>query len=267
MTLASVAEGLWQALEPLLPGLSVEVLPSCVSTNTTLLDRARAGDIAPCLLVAESQTQGRGRLGRSWLSVPGASLTFSLALPLAPADWMGLSLAIGVAVAEALDNSGQRIALKWPNDLWLRDAPGAGRKLGGILIETMAAQGQRIAVIGIGINVLPQAGAGLSHGLAALQEIDTEASVTRALRAVALPLVDTLQRFETQGFAPFVPLYAKRDLLLARAVTTTLATVPDGTAEGVDAQGALLVRSGSGALHAITSGEVSVRLARAGACA
>ena len=105
------------------------------STNTLLLDRARAlagapdavitrpgeldnagaatteptplgrrgADVQPCLLVAEQQTRGRGRLGRDWVSSAGASLTFSLALPLAPADWSGLSLAVGLALAEALE--------------------------------------------------------------------------------------------------------------------------------------------------------------------
>ena len=92
------------------------------STNTQLLERARlarprrvagdvraaaygrrAGDTQPCLLVAEHQTGGRGRLGRVWQSAPGASLTFSLALPLTASDWSGLSLAVGVALAEALD--------------------------------------------------------------------------------------------------------------------------------------------------------------------
>ena len=123
------AEALWEQLEPLLPGLSIEVLPSCTSTNTVLLDRARGAaietdaegtamvrrsvesaafgrrqiDVLPCLLVAEEQTAGRGRQGRQWHAEPGASLTFSLALPLAMSDWSGLSLAVGVALCEALD--------------------------------------------------------------------------------------------------------------------------------------------------------------------
>ncbi|OYU89467.1 MAG: biotin--[acetyl-CoA-carboxylase] ligase, partial [Burkholderiales bacterium PBB5] len=80
------AEALWLQLAPLRPGLSVEVLPQATSTNSLLLERARAGqDLQPCLLVAEHQSAGRGRQGKAWLSAPGASLTVSLALPLAPA--------------------------------------------------------------------------------------------------------------------------------------------------------------------------------------
>ena len=265
MSLTASAEALWQQLEPLLQGLSVEVLASCPSTNTTLLERARAGDLAPCLLVAEAQTQGRGRLGRAWVSAPGASLTFSLALPLAPRDWSGLSLAVGVAVAEALDGTGRRIALKWPNDLWLRDdaSPGRGRKLAGILVETVTVAGRRIAVVGIGINVLAQPDTGLSHGRACLAELDAGATAASALQTLAEPLARALRRFESEGFAPLVTAYAARDLLRGHHIHTTLAAVPEGVAEGVDDEGALLVRADG--LHRITSGEVSVRLLAAGA--
>ena len=103
------AEALWEAIAPLLPGLTVEVLPSIDSTNSELMRRARDGRLEPTLLVTEEQTAGRGRLGRDWHSaatyrdtgvVP--ALTFSLGLPLAPHDWSGLSLAVGVSVAQAL---------------------------------------------------------------------------------------------------------------------------------------------------------------------
>jgi BirA family biotin operon repressor/biotin-[acetyl-CoA-carboxylase] ligase len=298
------AEALWQQLEPLLPGLSVEVLARAESTNTMLLDRARAwagapdgvvtrpgeldsrrgdlerptplgrrgADIQPCLLVAEQQTRGRGRLGRDWVSSAGASLTFSLALPLAPADWSGLSLAVGLALAEALDpppaegSASPRLMLKWPNDLWLAELPAQpgnpghslGRKLGGILIETVNVGHRRLCVVGVGLNVQPQAVPDLPHGYACLAEMQPEASAPAALAAVALPLVRALKRFEAAGFAPLQAAYARRDLLLGQPVTTTLAAVPEGVAEGVDERGALRVRSGD--LHSLVSGEVSVRL-------
>ena len=302
------AEALWQSLVPLLPGLSVEVLARVDSTNTRLLERARAmggdldapvtrpgdldaltqsettphgrrqGDISPCLLVAEDQTRGRGRLGRDWLSSAGASLTFSLSLPLAPAQWGGLSLAVGLALAEALDpgSSGvslaeggagaPRIALKWPNDLWLAEGPGRGRKLGGILIETVSLGQRRMCVVGVGLNVLPQpaadAVAGLSHGYACLQEFDPAISAPQALARVALPLTRALLRFQDQGFAPLVAAYTRRDLLLGQAVSTTAPEPMQGVAEGVDEQGALRVRLGNGdGVRRVLSGEASVRLA------
>ena len=300
------AEALWQRLEPLLPGISVEVQARMESTNTRLLERARAmsgqrdapvtrpgdldalardqrtpygrrqGDISPCLLVAELQTRGRGRLGRGWVSSAGASLTFSLSLPLAPTQWAGLSLAVGLALADALDplplalqgDDTPRIGLKWPNDLWLLDpqgrGPGArrGRKLGGILIETVSVGERRMCVVDVGLNVLPQPDAtltdGLAHGYACLQELDPLITAPAVLARVAEPLVLALRRFEREGFAPLVAAYTRRDLLLGQAVSTTLPEQVDGVAEGVDEQGALRVRSDG--VHRVVSGEVSVRL-------
>jgi len=265
-TLLWGAEALWERLAPLLPGLTVEVATSVDSTNTRLLELARRGDAAPALLVAETQTAGRGRLGREWVAVPGASLTFSLALPYAPADWSGLSLAVGLALAEALEPAAgePRLWLKWPNDLWLRSgAAGAARKLGGILIETVAVGERRQAVIGIGLNVQPEATAAvpaLAGQTACLAELEPGLTAPAALARVAGPLVQALLRFQQQGFAPLQPAYARRDGLAGQRVTTTLAQAPEGTAEGVDATGALRVRAGA-TLHAVSSGEVSVRLA------
>lgn len=288
------AESLWQQLEPLLPGLSVEVVARSASTNTALLERARvrvepatdelvqvrksiesaafgrrAADVQPCLLVAEHQTGGRGRMGRVWQSAAGASLTFSLSLPMNPADWSGLSLAVGVALADALEPPGStgkaRIGLKWPNDLWLMDdgAEGAapGRKLGGILIETVMAGPTRLAVVGIGLNVLPQPLEELSSGYACLQELNPAASAPWALVQVAAPLVRALREFERHGFAPFAERFAARDLLRGRAITTSQANLPEGVAQGVSPTGALRVQAGS-RLHEVSSGEVSVRLDR-----
>ena len=289
-------KALWTQLEPLLPGLSVEVVARCASTSTELLERARLApaprasdfgdlmepsgrggrrqaDAQPCLLVAEHQTAGRGRLGRAWRSTAGASLTFSLALPLAPADWSGLSLAVGVALAEALQPvpppGGLQVQVKWPNDLWLVDAPPpgeggappAGRKLGGVLIETLAARSQRLVVVGIGLNVvaLPQVlHADLPHGIAFVQELDAAATAPSTLARIALPLLEALRTFERDGFAAFASRFAARDLLRDCAVTTTQPGVPDGIARGVDAGGALRIDAG-GVLHRVASGEVSVR--------
>jgi BirA family biotin operon repressor/biotin-[acetyl-CoA-carboxylase] ligase len=288
------AEALWEQLEPLLPGISVEVVARLESTNTRLLDRARqfsgtrdapvtrpadlddrdqrgagqrspygrrAGDTQPCLLVAEHQTRGRGRMGRDWQSSAGLSLTFSLSLPLAPHDWSGLSLAVGAALADALEPPGAppvRIGLKWPNDLWIVDAPGCGRKLGGILVETVAVGDRRMCVVGVGLNVLPQATEGLGSGFACLQELQADASAPAALACMAAPLLRAIKRFEREGFAPFMADFERRDLLRGQRVVTLAAQPLEGIAEGIDGRGALRVRAGE--LHALVSGEVSVRL-------
>ena len=278
------AEALWQALVPLLPGLSIEVVQSLDSTNSELTDRlrnasrvqqvrreSRVNDLYPQLLVAIDQTAGRGRLGRRWHSTPGSSLTFSLALPLNRADWSGLSLAVGLALVEALDPQGRRLGLKWPNDLILcesgadpADGKGSrlGRKLGGILIESVSVGDQRAAVIGIGINVLPQPVAESDYGVAALKEIWPEATPQDTLARIGEPLVRTLLAYERNGFAPLHDAYARRDVLRGQLVRTSDAAMPEGVAAGVDADGALKV-AGGGLTRRVVSGEVSVRLAGA----
>ena len=246
------AEAIWEAASPLLPGFTVEVLPEIGSTNSELMRRARAGRMEPVLLVAEQQTAGRGRLGRGWASQAGDSLTFSLGLPLAPADWSGLSLAVGVALAESLH---PRMQLKWPNDLWLAD-----RKLAGILIETASfgegSQAQRYAVVGVGINIAPRDAAGLSTPPAWLQEVLPDVDAGSALLRIAAPLVQTLLAFQTFGFVPFQARFNARDALRDRAVTLSDGT--SGTAHGTSESGALLVHTARG-MSAVTSSEVSVR--------
>ena len=301
------AEALRQQLQPYLPGLSVDVLARVESTNSLLLERARlgggrhdapvttpgqletmrsrgrdvsegagpfgrrAGDTQPAMLVAEHQTLGRGRQGRGWQARAGASLTFSLCLPLAPREWSGLSLAVGVTLADALEppepGRSPRLQLKWPNDLWLVDEPGRGRKLGGVLIETVAVGKQRMVVVGVGLNIAELAHAqphDFGSGFACLQELEASASAPAVLHRVALPLVKALHQFEREGFAGFAPAYARRDLLRGQRVTTLGPgggdTMLEGTVEGVSGSGALLLRVGP-SLHVVSSGEVSVRVA------
>jgi BirA family transcriptional regulator, biotin operon repressor / biotin---[acetyl-CoA-carboxylase] ligase len=244
----SPVEAIWQAVYPLLPDFTVEVLPEVDSTNTELMRRARAGRLEPVLLVAEHQSAGRGRLGRAWASSPGDSLTFSLGLPLAPADWSGLSLAVGVSIAESLH---PQAGLKWPNDLWVAD-----RKLGGILIETASFGAARYAVIGCGLNIAPRPGDGLSTRPAALRDLLPGIDAGAALLRIAAPLVQAVKAFELAGFAPFQLRFNARDVLRERAVTLSDGTA--GTAHGVSESGALLVHTAAG-MRAVTSSEVSVR--------
>src|SRR5687768_11873608 len=131
-----------------LPGVEVRIVERCTSTNDLLLKENNT-----VLLAAEEQTAGRGRRGRRWHSAPGAGLTFSLASRIRrPArELAALSLVAGVAAARALRGLGVTgAALKWPNDLLAGDA-----KLGGILVETRGSGSACVAVIGIGINYLP----------------------------------------------------------------------------------------------------------------
>jgi BirA family biotin operon repressor/biotin-[acetyl-CoA-carboxylase] ligase len=256
-------ESVWQAVVPDLPGFTVEVLPSIDSTNTELMRRARAGLMEPVLLAADEQTAGRGRLGKGWHSRAGQSLTFSLALPMAPADWSGLSLAVGVSLAHSLHPD---VRLKWPNDLWLHQ-----RKLGGILVETAGtgdpAVRQRLVVVGVGINIArpdaiavavqaPSDTQVAAMAPAGLSEVRVGVTAGEVLAQVGPALVRDLLAFESQGFAAFSQRFAQLDALQGLAVQLTDGT--RGTACGVDGTGALQVLTPQG-MRAINSAEVSVR--------
>ena len=276
------AEAIWQAVAPQLPAFTVEVLPQVDSTNSELMRRCRAGSLAALsnsalgspeapeaiLLVAEHQNAGRGRLGRPWQSQAGASLTFSLGLPLRPANWSGLSLAVGVSLAESLEPANGQpptLQLKWPNDLWLGQ-----RKLGGILVETASWGDQRYVVIGVGLNVTQpeedfsaatSGTAGKAQSPApmaatSLQALWPGVDAAWALQAVAAPLVHAVLNFEREGFAPFRARFAARDALAGRRVRLSDGT--EGTACGVGPHGALSVQTQHG-LQEISSMEVSVR--------
>lgn len=256
--LHSAAEAIWQAVVPMLPGFSVEVLPSIDSTNTEWMRRAREGAADPVLLVALEQTAGRGRRGRGWVSRPGDSLTFSLGIPLQPVDWSGLSLVVGISLAESLDAG---IRLKWPNDLWWND-----RKLGGILVETANVGAQRVAIVGVGLNVrtpeLPAVtdGAGVQPMPAVgLLDVHADPSVSSAggwFARVLPALVRDLIDFERHGFAAFQERFHLRDALRGRAVR--LSDGQEGVADGVRADGALWLQTAAGRV-AVVQHEVSVR--------
>ena len=248
----------------LCPDAGVEVVAHIDSTNSELMRRGHGRDNPPTLLVALSQTAGRGRMGRAWQSQPGDGLTFSWGMHLAPTDWSGLSLAVGLALAEALDPDGQwGLRLKWPNDLcWL--SAGSVRKLGGILIETQMGTAnpetpaRRWCVVGVGLNLrTPQIN---TPGLAPVgwSEVTGEAAPhgSDILQACMAALVPALRAFELHGFAPLAERFAQRDALKGQTVTLSDGRV--GTVLGVDAQGALLVQTAQG-LQAVHSAEVSVR--------
>ena len=242
------AETVWEQVFPLLPDFTVEVLPEIDSSNSELMRRARAGQHEATLLVAERQTAGRGRMGRVWQSQPGDSLTFSLSLSLTPKDWSGLSLAVGLSLAESLHPD---VGLKWPNDLWFQD-----RKLGGILVEAASMGGRSQVVVGVGLNIRARPADGLNTAPAALTELLPDLTAPACLARLSLPLVQTLLAFEREGFAPLQNRFESRDVLKGRRVHTSDGLL--GAALGVSASGALRLQTDTG-LQEIHSAEVSVR--------
>ncbi len=189
--------------------LDLHVVDVIDSTNTALLAEATNGAPSGTCLAAELQTAGRGRRGRVWQSAVGASLTFSLLwrFESGAASLGGLSLVVGLAVANALRALGISAQLKWPNDILFRD-----QKLGGILIETQGDMlGPTVAVIGIGINIRlsDDTKAAIDQPVTDISEAASESSVTSPamnrnvlLAAVLTQLVTLLDQFQRSGFAP-----------------------------------------------------------------
>ena len=243
---------------------ALEVFWELDSTSSEL---QRRGAAAPDLSVvlAETQTAGRGRRGRTWLSPPGLNLYLSCLKRFdgGLGGLSGLSLAVGVIVMRALDALGVTGAgLKWPNDVLAESG-----KLAGILVELSGEyQGPCAAVIGIGLNLRltdalrAQAGQPVAD-LAGLCDGQPPAR-NRVAGALVQALADGLGEFERQGFAAFVDDYARHDLLHGQSLTLTGAHGElRGTGAGVDARGALQLRLADGRLQAIDSAEVTVRRA------
>jgi len=258
-----------QALNCLSCRFDVDVLAECDSTNTQLLALAEIGAPSGKVLVAECQTAGRGRRGRNWFASPGDSLAFSLLWRFpATTPVTGLSLAVGVALAQALENLGMAgIRLKWPNDLLIVGKQGHPRKLAGILIELASGKndsGTVAAVIGIGINLRlsPEMPEELRVTSASLDELDANLPSRSILLAkMLISLHATLQTFAASGFTPLRETWQSRHAFEGRTIhlLSDHAAPVEGICRGVDADGALLLETPSG-LQRFISGEVSLRL-------
>jgi BirA family biotin operon repressor/biotin-[acetyl-CoA-carboxylase] ligase len=237
-------------------GLEIRRVARCGSTNSVLLEEKLSG--GPVLLVADEQTAGRGRRGQRWHSMPGAGLTFSLAVALRrPArELAALSLVAGVAVARALRALGVRqAALKWPNDLVVE-----GAKLGGILVETRAnGGGTTRAVIGVGINLRGAAelGTRLRRRIAALEQFIAVPAKERILEATARELLHSLAAFEAQGLEAVRGEWESFDAHAGQRLRVRLADgrVLSGIARGLDSDGGLRLATRDG-LRAVRSGSV-----------
>lgn len=247
----------------------VDALDECDSTSSELMRRAERGAPAGTLIVADRQSAGRGRRGRSWLSSPESSLTFSLLwrFPGNATALSGLSLAVGVALARAMEDLGvQGVCLKWPNDVLLQRHDGFA-KLAGILIELASDRRGTQAIIGIGLNLapptdeLPQLAAGLSE--ACPKTVDRHV----ILAAILAQLVQVLDDFTVNRFfglkTEWQRYHAWQDQWVQILGDGTEPRV--GLCRGVDDDGSLLLESANG-LERIFSGDVSLRPAESLIC-
>ena len=268
-------------LRPLLGDVSgrfdLDALAACSSSNLILLERAKLGAPSGSVLVTDEQSAGRGSRGRTWLSSPAASLTFSLLWRFdLPMDRLsGLSLVVGLALVEALAKCGLTgVQLKWPNDLLLGEAS-TYRKLGGILIELQPSQSRAdrapkncaAAVIGIGLNLhKPPCIVGFAaENLAALpagalDELSVVPERHVLLAELLISLAQCFDQFAVGGFAALrkrwqahhawqdQPVYLLREARIEM----------EGVCLGADDDGALLVETANG-VQRVLSGDLSLR--------
>lgn len=237
------------------------------STNADLLaaGRGQPDRAPPWLLGSHHQLAGRGRAGRHWKDSPGQALMFSCAFDSAckPMALVSLGPAIGVTSAEALrawvgQPGGERISMKWPNDLMLDDG-----KLAGILIESHVHAGGTRVVIGMGLNLSGAQSLSdeLQRPVASLSTVcPTLPDITHLIIALACAWQQTVQCVADSGFARFVDRHAALDYLQARTVSLIdqERTLFTGVACGLADDGSLLVRTERG-LQRVTVGDVSVR--------
>jgi len=244
----------------------VEVFQSIDSTSSELMRQAKLGLLAPKVVIALEQSQGRGRRGRAWISNAKDSLTLSMGLMLDPVNWLGLSLCVGIDLIQCLDPERKLgLMLKWPNDVWsLRE--GQYRKVAGILIETVSPSptlgssptSSRYCILGMGVNLhTPQLHTDLPNPQPiGLSSLGGEVSSVDIVKHLAKLLPVSLRRFEREGFAPFKSQFDALNCL--QGLDVFLSDGSTGTCQGVNDQGELLLKK-NGIVHAHHSMEVSVR--------
>lgn len=234
---------------------------SLVSTNTAAMELAASGAPQGCTVIADSQTGGKGRLGRQWLSPPGVNLYTSIILrpQIAPVLSPPLTLVFAVAVAETISKiTGKTPSVKWPNDILI-----GTKKVAGILTE-ISADIDRISHvvcgIGVNINLAPEGETGKGLNAVSVSEM-SGAPVSRALFARALysSVEKWYKVFLKGGFASVAGAW--RGYFNAEGKSVSIEAhgrTIKGICMGIDEAGALLIRKSSGEVMAVTSGDMSV---------
>lgn len=219
----------------------VDAWRTLASTNDHLVRLARDGAPAWTVVVADEQTEGRGRRGRAWISGDGAGLWMSVLVPVS--GRRPLPLVVGLACAEAIESLAPEVevGIKWPNDLQIR-----GRKVGGILCEGVAGN----TVVGVGINVSEAP----ADPPATALEVEAGKALARNELAGAVLGGVRAEVAERESFGALVPRLERRDILRGRAVESEAEGW--GVASGIDASGALLLTRGDGPPIRVVAGSV-----------
>jgi len=233
------------------------------STNSLAKKLAENGAPHGTAVIAANQTEGRGRLGKSWYSVEGKGLYCSVIVRprLAAHDFPKITLAAGLGVSMAIDRIAGRFSqLKWPNDIFLD-----GKKCGGILTESSAlneTDGQRFAVIGIGLNLsssfddFPEDLRGKVTSI--FLQTGTCPEPSQVFLTVRDEILHQIERFCSDGFQPILADWKRRDFLLGKHMECVGfdGKILVGVSLGPDAEGQLHVKDLDGRIHTVLSGDI-----------
>ncbi|WP_172840269.1 bifunctional biotin--[acetyl-CoA-carboxylase] ligase/biotin operon repressor BirA [Solemya pervernicosa gill symbiont] len=237
------------------------VLESVPSTNSYLMERIDNDWVKPRAVVAEYQSEGRGRRGRNWCSPFAASIYLSLfySFDRGVADLGGISLAIGLAVRKAiLSLMPCELSVKWPNDLMWK-----GKKLGGVLVELSGDPlSECKMVVGVGINYRMPNGTNIDQPWIDLSSIvgDNLPSRNELTGALIESILDACSVLDNSGFEQFIEEWSLADAVVNQKVSLQLGNKRiDGIARGIDSLGSIRIES-DGVVRSYASGEVSLRV-------
>jgi BirA family transcriptional regulator, biotin operon repressor / biotin---[acetyl-CoA-carboxylase] ligase len=231
--------------------------PEVGSTMDVARDAAEHGAPEGTVALADEQTAGRGRLGRSWVAPPAVNLLPTLLLRPKPAVMRQIAMMAPLAVCDAVEELHRlRLDVKWPNDVQAR-----GKKLAGILIETASAGGGTFVLVGTGINVNFD-----PRPYEEIREIATSIAVELGREVAREPLLAaylaSFERMYADAYAGHSPRERWRERLVTLGQDVR-ASWPGGSAEGiaedVDDGGALIVRAASGERVIVEAGDVTLR--------
>jgi len=244
---------------------TIEIYDQIDSTNKYLNNLAHSNsDLTGIFCVAEQQTAGKGRRGREWVSPFGSNLYLSLLWRFdeGPASLSGLSLAIGVAVINALNKLGvEEVGLKWPNDIYSQQ-----KKLGGILLEVSGeSNGPCSAVIGLGLNMFlsDEAAVTIEQDWTDLHHIQTDKpplSRNQLLAGLMNEMLQVSKDFTEKTFSAYSKQWRVYDCMQGKQVDVFIGRQTiSGIVKGIDDDGLLLLQDSSGKISHYASGEVSFR--------
>jgi len=238
--------------------------PETDSTNCRAMEMGKAGAPSGTVVLAECQTGGKGRLGRSWLSPVGSGLYFSVILrpALEPEDLSKITLVAGVALCRTVRALYQIMpAMKWPNDLLLDK-----RKCGGILVEAnLHNLSSPLIIVGIGINIttpLEDFPEELQEKATSLQDhVDGTILRSELLKNILLELDTIIKQFEHHGFEDVLAEWKSYDATIGTNLTwiTSDRTVVQGVSLGPDSEGRLHIKSSDGRIHEVLSGDIQLK--------